>query len=385
MDRLKDISILHINTAKTWRGGEKQTFYLTSLLHKRGYKSYCICQKDSILQKKLEENQLPHFPVRMRSEFDFIAAFRIADISKKLNTHILHMHTSHAHSIGFLCNLFHKIPVNIAARRVDFRISGHLLNRIKYGFPDKYITVSNAIRDILIECGIPGDKIAAVHSGIDYKDYDSIECGYLNEEFNKIPDLNNKIKIVNVAALTHQKDHETLIKAMSILVKSRNDVVLFIAGEGELENALKKQVTSLKLNDHVFFQGFRDDALSLLKFGDIFVMSSRWEGLGTSIIDAMALGKPVIASRTGGIPELIHHGEDGILVEKEDPEELAEAIIRLIDNDELLKKLSESALKKEKRFSIESTVDRTVEVYRDLMDELIDHIVPDIEKKTREG
>ena len=122
MDRLKEVPILHINTAKTWRGGERQTFYLISNLNNRGFLCYCICQKESQLQEKLIENDLPHFAVRMRCELDLIAAKKIAQISKRINAKILHMHTAHAHSLGFISNLFNNIPINIVSRRVDFRI-----------------------------------------------------------------------------------------------------------------------------------------------------------------------------------------------------------------------------------------------------------------------
>ena len=368
MDKLKSIPILHINTADSWRGGEKQTFFLTSYLCRKGYSSYCICQKDSPLHEKLLKNSLPHFPVRMRAGIDIVAAWKISRISKAINAKILHMHTAHAHSLGFLNSLLLKVPVNIVSRRVDFKIKQNPFSRIKYTYPEKYITVSGAIREILISGGVPASKVAVVHSGIDLKTYKNVKPVYLPAGL-RIDNIKKTIKIVNVAALTYQKDHETLIKAMDIVNKvnrQNNNFLLIIAGEGELKNSLMKLRNKLKLQDKVIFAGFREDALSLINFADIFVMSSRYEGLGTSIIDAMSLKKPVIATETGGIPELITGGKNGLLVPRENPQALADAIIRLMQDKNLQKKLSLQAFKDAHNFSIEKTVNKTIEVYREL-------------------
>jgi glycosyltransferase involved in cell wall biosynthesis len=363
---LKKIQILHINTAGTWRGGEKQTFYLVYHLNKRGYSSFCICRKDSSLHQKLAFNNLPHFPLKIRSGFDIIAAKGIARICGELNAKILHLHTSHAHSLGFLSSLFYRVPVSIVSRRVDFRISKNIFSRIKYNYPDMYIAVSNAVRDILIKDRIPPDKVVTVYSGVDTASYNGADTEYLNREFSFIPGFERKIRLVNTAALTHQKDHETLIKAIGILKDMFRDFILIIAGEGELKRHLLSLCKSLSLEENIVFTGFREDALNLTAFADIFVISSRWEGLGTSIIDAMALGKPVIAAETGGIPELIKDNMNGLLVPKEDPWALAETIFRLISDEPLRKRLSEQAHKDARNFTIEKTVDRTIEVYMEL-------------------
>ncbi|MDY6933523.1 MAG: glycosyltransferase [Spirochaetota bacterium] len=371
MGKLKEISILHINTAKDWRGGEKQTYYLASHLHKRGYRSHCICQRDSILYQKLVSDSIPSFSVRMRSEFDVYAALQIAKIARELNVKILHMHTAHAHSLGLISNLFYRIPVNIVSRRVDYRVGSNFLSRYKYNYPETYIAVSNAVRDILIEDGIPSEKVIAVHSGVDFNTYKNIETDYLFDEYNEICNLSDRIRIINVAALTPQKDHETLIRAMSTVVKYNNNFLLFILGEGKLKYRLSGLRDKLGLRDYIIFTGYRDDVINFIKFSDIFVLSSKWEGLGTSIIDAMALQKPVIATSTGGIPELIESGSSGMLVGKEDPEELAHVIIHLAGNRDIQKKMAENAYIRALDFSINNTIEKTLGVYNRMAGELI--------------
>ncbi|MBN2040715.1 MAG: glycosyltransferase [Spirochaetes bacterium] len=368
MTKLKEVSILHINTADSWRGGEKQTFYLVYNLHKTGYSTYCVCRKNSPLHNCLLKNEVPHFPLKMRSEFDIPAAVRISRIAKDINAKILHMHTAHAHSLGYLSNFFYKVPVNIVARRVDYHIGRSFFSRIKYKYPQQFITVSDAIGDVLVSDGIPEEKIQTVYSGMNPVDYKNIKTDHLNNEFSNIPELKNKMKFINTAALTHQKDHETLLNAVSLLKKKFDNFILFIAGEGELHDKLLKQQEKLSLKDNVVFTGFRHDVLSLIKFSDIFVMSSRWEGLGTSIVDAMAMKKPIIATNTGGIPELIQNNYNGIVVTKENPEELSIAMHRLIMDKALQKKFSDNAYKKSGNFTIDNTVKGTIEVYKSLLE-----------------
>ncbi len=367
---LKNIPILHLNTARTWRGGEKQTLYLSRYLQEWGYSSSVICQTDSALHHRLRDMSLELYPVRMRSELDVFSAMAIAKIVKRLKAGILHMHTAHAQTLGMMSNLFYRVPANVVSRRVDFRVGRNFLSRLKYRFPDRYIAVSDAVSAILVEDGIPEERIVTVHSGVVPGSREEIETDYLFDEFEHSGDLRGRIRLVTVAALTAQKDHATLIRAMDFLVKADRRFILFVVGEGALKESLLEIRDTLGLGDHVVFTGFRDDAINFIKFADLFVLSSRWEGLGTSIIDAMAMGRPIVATNTGGIPELIVSGESGILVERENPEQLADAIKRLAADAALRKRISEGARRRAGAFSIENTVRKTIAVYGTLLDGL---------------
>ncbi len=370
MDELKKVSILHINTSDSWRGGEKQTFYLTSGLNQKKYLSYCICQKGSPLHQKLEEAGLPFFAIKMRSGFDILAAKKISQISRAINAKIMHSHTAHGHSLAYISNFFYKVPINIASRRVDFDIKKNFLSRLKYEFPDKFIAVSVAIKNVLIKAGIDPARISVVYSGIDLNTFKKIKTDYLFNEFRMIPDIKKKIRLVNVAALTRQKDHDTLLAAAAILKENFQDFILIIAGDGELKNELLHKKKDLSLDDHVIFTGFRNDSINLISFGDIFIMPSRYEGLGTSIIDAMAAKKPIVATDAGGIPELIGNGISGLIVSKENPEALAEAILKLILDKRLRKKIGSQAYYDSKKFSVEKTINGTIHVYRELFEKI---------------
>ena len=126
------------------------------------------------------------------------------------------------------------------------------------------------------------------------------------------------------------KGQRHLIEAAALVVRKVPDARFVIAGEGELRPALERQIKEHRLEKHVLLAGFRPDVLSLHKAFDIFVMSSITEGLGTSLLDAMAAAKPIVATATGGIPEVVVDGVTGILVPPRDDAAMADAIVRLL-------------------------------------------------------
>jgi glycosyltransferase involved in cell wall biosynthesis len=138
-----------------------------------------------------------------------------------------------------------------------------------------------------------------------------------------------------------------------------------IAGEGELRPAVERQIKEHHLEKHVLLAGFRPDVLSLHKAFDIFVMSSVTEGLGTSLLDAMACGKPIVATATGGIPEVVVDGQTGILVPPRDHEAMASAIVKLLKGPELRQHMGAAGLARvRQKFSADRMVKDTLRVYQ---------------------
>ena len=137
----------------------------------------------------------------------------------------------------------------------------------------------------------------------------------------------------NVAALVPHKGQRYLIEAAHLVVREIPDARFVILGEGELREHLERLVHEHNLEKHVLLPGFRTDVLGCIKGFDVFAMSSVTEGLGTSLLDAMACATPIVATRTGGIPEIVEDGVNGLLVPPRDAPALARAIVRLL-NDE---------------------------------------------------
>ncbi|MCD6412696.1 MAG: glycosyltransferase family 4 protein, partial [Elusimicrobia bacterium] len=228
---------------------------------------------------------------------------------------------------------------------------------------NRIIVVSNAVKKILIEDGIPEGKIDVVYSGIDLADFVNLDGGYLRKEFNIRKD---EFIIGNIAALTEQKDHETLLRGVYLL---DIDFKLFIVGEGHLRKKLERLSEKLKIKDRVIFTGFRKDARNFLKIFDLFVLTSKWEALGTSILDAMATGVAVVATNVGGISEMIEDGINGFLVPPRNPRKMSEKIRALVKDTALRKKFSKNGRRKVMEFTVEKMVSKTYEAYKKLLNE----------------
>ena len=359
---------LHINTERTWRGGEQQTVFLAKGLMKLGHKAAIVCQPASPLALKAKEEQIETYELKMRGEADVIAILKLAFLLKQNDYDVVHMHTSHAHTLGVLAVLFSGAKAKkVVSRRVDFSIRKHYTSHLKYLWGvDKYIAVSEAIKDVLIKDGIPSEKIAVVHSGVDLSRFNGTSGDYLRREF----DVNSSTFVVgNVAHLADHKGHEYLIKAIPMVVREFPDVKFFIVGDGELRSHLHGLANKLNLDDRLIFTGFRKDIPQFLDFFDLFVLASHsGEGICNAVLEAMAMGKPIVATAAGGTPEIIEDGVNGILVSARNPESLAKGIISIIHHRNIAKKLAENGRQTvETRFSVEKMVCKTVDVYMELM------------------
>jgi glycosyltransferase involved in cell wall biosynthesis len=227
---------------------------------------------------------------------------------------------------------------------------------------DCFVCASEAIRRMLVADGVPDARTVTVHEGIDLGRVEAAPPANLHEELW----LPHHAPIVgNVAALVPHKGQRHLVEAAAIVVRQVPDARFVIAGEGELREALERQVREHHLEKHVFLAGFRPDVLSVHKAFDIFVMSSVTEGLGTSVLDAMAAGKPVVGTTAGGIPESVVDGETGLLVAPRDPQGLASAIVRLLNDEALRRRMGAAGLARAReKFSAERMVQETLRVYR---------------------
>jgi len=168
----------------------------------------------------------------------------------------------------------------------------------------------------------------------------------------------------NIAALVPHKGQRHLIAAAARVVRQVPDARFVILGEGELRESLERQIKDLGLERHVVLGGFRDDVIGLLKSFDMFVMSSITEGLGTSILDAMACGKAVVGTRTGGIPEAVRDNETGLLVPPHDETALAAAIVRLLKDTPLCARMAAAGRQRAvEHFGVDRMVTETLAAY----------------------
>ena len=354
---------LHIDTARTWRGGQNQVLTTLMGLRAAGHRTLLVAHSEGELRQRAAEG-LDLVPLAPRTEMDLTAAWRLSRLLKQLKPDVIHAHDPHGVAMAALAlSMSTQVtkPPLVASRRVDFHLRGNSLSRWKYRQVDCFICASEAIRQILLGDGVPESRAVTVHEGIDIERVERAEAANLHGEFW----LPRHAPIVgNVAALVPHKGQRHLIDAARAVVLQVPDARFIIAGEGDLRPSLERQIKDYHLEKHVLLAGFRPDVLSLHKAFDIFVMSSVTEGLGTSLLDAMAAGKAIVATRAGGIPEVVADGETGVLVPTRDHDAMAGAIVRLLKDETLRRQMGDAGRARARAlFSAERMVHGTIKVY----------------------
>ena len=358
---------IHIDTATTWRGGQNQVLLTVLGLNAVGHRTLLVAHPDGELRRRAAEG-LDFVPLAPSHELDLKAGWRMSRLFKRVRPDVVHAHDPHAVSmaaLGLSMSTLEPLPPLVASRRVDFHLKANSFSKWKYRQVDAFVAASAAIAGILEADGIPSARIRTVHEGIDVDRIAHIEPLSVHAELW----LPTQAPIVgNIGALVPHKGQKHLVDAAALVVRDVPDARFVIFGEGELRAALEHQVKHLHLEKHVLLPGFRVDVVALLKTFDVFVMSSETEGLGTSILDAMACGKPVVATAAGGIPEIVEDGVTGLLVPPRDAAALAGAITTLLEDGGLRDRIGRAGLERvRERFTVERMVRETAAVYADLV------------------
>ena len=358
---------LHIDTARTWRGGQNQVLLTVNGLRAIGQRAALVAHPSGELIRRAEEG-LDLIPIAPRNEMDLSAAWRLSRVIKQLKPDVIHAHDAHgvamaalSLSLGSAAAKTGHQPAFVVSRRVDFHIRGNSFSRWKHRQADCFIAASEAIRQMLLADGIPEERTVTVHEGIDVDHVLAAPAVNVHEAFW----LPHHAPVVgNVAALVPHKGQRHLIEAAHLVVREVPDARFVILGEGELREMLERHVHEHHLEKHVLLPGFRTDVLGCIKGFDVFAMSSVTEGLGTSLLDAMACSRAIVASRTGGIPEVVDDGVTGLLVPPRDHAALAAAIVRLLKDEALRGRMGDAGLARvSERFTVDRMVAGTAAVY----------------------
>ena len=357
---------LHIDTARTWRGGQNQVLLTVNGLREIGHRAALVARPDGELRRRAGEG-LELIPIAPRGEIDLRAAWKLARVIKRLGPDIIHAHDAHGLAMGSLAlsvapaGREAKAPPLVASRRVDFHLRTSAVSRWKHRHVDCFIAASEAIRQMLLSDGVPPERVVTVHEGIDVGYVMRAAPVSVHEQLW----LPRHAPVVGqVAALVPHKGQRYLIEAARLVVGRIPDARFVVLGEGELREHLERQIRGHQLEKHVLLAGFRAEVFGWIKGFDVFAMSSVTEGLGTSLLDAMACTKPIVATRAGGIPEVVDDGVSGLLVPPRDPHALAAAIVRLLEDAELGRRMGEAGLARvRERFTVERMVAETAALY----------------------
>lgn len=292
----------------------------------------------------------------------------LARICKQHEIQLVHAHDSHAHTAAVMAaDLLRNKASIVVSRRVDFPVGSSPLSRHKYNDRSvkAIICVSDAIKDI-VEQSLPNCKalITTVHSGVDLSRFEDVAKIDLHAEFG-IP--KGRSVVINTSALEGHKDYPTFIRTIDTMISCGVKVHGLIFGEGSLKDELQHLVNVLGIKDWITFAGFRADILPYLHSSDVMLFPSKMEGLGTAVLDAFGVKLPVVATRAGGIPEMVVDGESGCLVDVGDFKAAADVVERLLRKKDLCEQIIEGARGKLEEFSSENTAHQTEELYRTII------------------
>jgi glycosyltransferase involved in cell wall biosynthesis len=324
------LKILHVDPERAWGGGEEQVIELTTYLSRAGHRSEVACDAAGELCRRLQEQKLPWLPLRVRSDGDLLAAWRLRHLVRAARYDLVHFHTARAHA---LAPWLHGIQVKrVVTRRMDYPVKKSIWSRLLYTRSvDAVIAISMGVQTALQAGAVPAEHMRLIPSGVDMNRFSSApqtrEQLRLRYGFSE-----HEIVILSVGALVERKGHLTLLSAVRHLRNQGTQLRYLVCGDGPLRTALASEAHKLGVAENVVFAGFCDDIPAHLAAVDLFVHIPRWEGLGVAVIEALAAGLPVVASGVGGIPELIKDGVTGLLVPPQDSVAVARALQRLIND-----------------------------------------------------
>lgn len=358
------VTVLHVDTERGWRGGERQALWLAGALSAQGHRSIVAARKNEPLLAAAAKRGLRTIEFSPRSEADLLAISNLRRFINRERVQIVHAHTAHAVAFGALATLGTRASL-VVTRRVDFRLRNNPFSRWIYGRASAIIAISSAVADALAASGIPRSRIEIVHSGIDLsRTITSAGAARLAELGARGRPL-----IVQVAAFVPHKDPVTFVRAMAVVRKKIPSAEALMLGEGVLRAEVARVRRDLDLEATIHTPGHVPDADSILAAADVATLSSREEGLGTVLLEALALGIPVAACAGGGIPESIVNDLTGLTVQPGDHTGLGDAIVRLLEDPVLARRLTEAGRKRvSEKFSMERTVAATLALYREVIE-----------------
>jgi glycosyltransferase involved in cell wall biosynthesis len=356
--------ILHVETGKHLYGGALQVLYLIKGLKKQGCRGTLVCAKGS----KIGEAAAGFAPIHeipMVGELDPRFVLRLRRIIRTEHPDIVHVHSRRGADLwGIMAARLTKTKV-VLTRRVD-NPEPRWVARTKYRLCDRVITISEGIRQVLLSEGVPAHKIDCVPSGVDSGKYNQpCETHWFGDEFGLKPDE----KVIGVIGqLIPRKGHRYLIEAAPEILKHYPETRVLFFGQGPLRHDLQKLCERFHVADKVHLAGFRTDLDRILPCLDLVVHPATMEGLGVSLLQAAAAGVPIVATRVGGIPEIVHDGVNGYLVASNDTLQLAAAIIRLLRDPKRTLAMGLAGRQFVRAgFSVEKMVERNLSVYHQML------------------
>lgn len=376
---MRKINLLYIITKLELGGAQKQLLSLIKNLDQGRFNLFLFAGQDGLLVSDflriggltLKGSRWLERPINIFK--DFLSLFEICRFIKKNNIDIVHTHSSKAGILGRLAGKLTQVKIIVHTvhgwsfndyQPVWFRRLFIWLERVNAQFSDKLIVVSEHDRKkgLVNRIGKEG-QYRLIRYGIDYGEFNITERG-IREEFG----LNNDLVIGMISCFKPQKSPQDFIKLASLINQGLPDVKFFLVGDGVLRSQIENLINRFGLQKTVILSGWRRDIARILSAIDIFVLTSLWEGLPISVLEAMAASKAVVATNTGGIAEVIFETKTGFLVPAHNINAMHRRLAILLKDENARKQIGKNAKASlTSEFSLENMVNNTRDLYDDLV------------------
>jgi len=355
------MNILNVTEAPGWSGGTNQMLLTARELSRRGHRMVLVCPQGSVLAQRALKHGLPVRPLLIREDYDLPAAWKLERMVREEDARIVHAHHPRAHAVALMARLFSSRAKLLVTRRVIFPIRTNPFSALKYRAPqiDRFIAVCRATGEELAKAGVSRSRIRVIPSAVEMSRWEEAR-----RKRASIP-ASGPFRIGLIGHYAPFKGHEFLLEAAKDVLRAFPDARFVLAGRGTEE--LRTKAESLGVAGQVDILGSRDDVPEIVSGLHVFAMPSLQEGIATALMEAQAAGVPCVATKVGGIPDVLVDGETGLLVEPKNSKALAEAIIRLLREPDQARAMAARGYERVRTlFDLPAVADRLEALYKEV-------------------
>lgn len=359
-------TLMHSESSLGWGGQENRTLHELRGLSSRGYRTLVLCPPGAELGVRAAAEGIAVRHCRMGKSYDVAAVETIRRMIGEERVDILNTHSGKDSLLaGLAGRLSSRRPIIVRTRHLALPLT----SRISYRYlPHRVVTVSEYVRQYLVSEGVPAERVVAIPTGVDVRRFSpGAAAGTLREELGLSP---NVPLVGMVAIFRRKKGHHILLDAVPDILRAVPEAVFLLAGNGPQWDNVAAKIRSMGLTEKVLMLGLRRDIPNVIASLDLFVLPTLEEALGTSFLEAMAMEKPVVGTRTGGVGEVVADDVNGYLVPPEDPGKLAHAVIALLRDREAARRMGIEGRKAVlAKYTVEVMCDRMHALYAALAEE----------------
>ncbi len=357
------MKVLYADLEREWRGGQSQALLTLSGIKQQGQQADLLAAKDSPLARRASDSGIRVHQVG-RLGMRVQAAAELRRLIPAGGYELIHLNEAHALTSAWLAKSHRKVPLLIS-RRIGFPLWKNAISRARYDAIERFLASSETVAQSLIDSGIKAERISIVNEGV------LVPRPFTEEERIKARKhwgiKQDEILFGCVSVFVPEKGQRHLIEALPAVRAVYPGVRLLLAGDGACRANLESLAKQLGQTDAVLFPGFVNQIEQVYAALDAYVFPSEFEGLGTALLVAMALGLPCISTKRGALKEVVDHGRTALVAEP-DGKEFAAAMLKLVGDQSLQESIGNAGRREiEQRFSAERMVANTIRVYEEVL------------------